>query len=88
LKQKTGLSGFENCHLPLKNRARSGRVVNQNWRKTMTVKELIEKLEELPQDKEVFYECAEWGLEPVLDVYERIHDTRIQDIVFLSNLPE
>ncbi len=54
----------------------------------MTVKELIEKLKELPQDKEVFYECAEWGLEPVLDVYEIIHDTRIQDIVFLSNLPE
>ena len=52
----------------------------------MTVKELIEKLKELPQNHDVFYECAEWGYQPVLDVYERLHDTDIRDIVFLSNL--
>lgn len=42
----------------------------------MTIKELIEKLKELPQDQEVFYKTAKWGFQPVLDVYERIHDTR------------
>ena len=52
----------------------------------MTVKELIEKLKELPQDKEVFYECAEWGLQPVKDAYISEHDASNDSIVFLFNL--
>ena len=52
----------------------------------MTVKELFKLLQHYPQDHEIYYECAEWGLQPVKDVYIREHDATDDSIVFLSNL--
>jgi len=54
----------------------------------MTVKELIEMLKHLPQNHELFYQCAEWGMQPVKDVFVCEHELTNESIVFLSNLKE
>lgn len=43
-------------------------------------------MKNMPQNHELFYNCAEWGMEPVKDVYVCEHEITNDSIVFLSNL--